>query len=908
MLVSQYIYTACGKDRNGAFSVFSKSKDITEEESSEIREIMMYKTPPGLPFEPTEAEIEEKFPKKFGYFLLSSGRACLAHVCYVGQVYSDLDSRWGNYIIHAFVFKKTNNISPYSLIGHDIFKRGLTRKEWHDDAIPDSLPPVEIPENGVMLSADEISSFFNEDRWNKLKVLIEAIINSTAENCLHFNDDHKNIKYWLKILSLCLPKEMQNNISICSHFTNSIVPGNASSRIQIRINRPDGGQFNCSQEAQRGNLAFDFAQNTAPDLSPKKYAQTIVKLAKVSAFEAVKFVSNINNVMNTYHVNINEAADLINLLNEDYAEFADVDNFYDTIMLADRVSYEVKTIAEKLTAKKHSFTFNSQQQLSVYAFVFKNISSINTRVSIIRIIISNSDRLGISSGGAVVFRDELKSKAGFIFDNYYDYLKSDKGLTDYITQNSNSFARLFVAFDYLACLPSLKNAFQAKNFTGTEETLACKTIMDAAYKRKSLQDIDILIKSANASVNNLGVEWLCIVVNNSLSADAKPANLQFAFDILRRVQPKNDFAGGYLLNLIKTSSGQDEFVKIYMNSEKDNKEFFAKFENDHKNDSLMKDFSIKKDAYYFTTQPLSVQALRDYFNKYYVKGADTGLFVRRLGEYLRSVKEDKKTSECITLLNEFKFQAEAEKFAPPVLTALLDAVFSQNYEDLFRLFDKRQDVFNKLLDAYNTVTKEGSGLKQDTSEKINLIQFGRIIEKYDFKVKNDILTLFYSKEQKDAEELSGYIQKINSNGNINLLIEWHFLPIVNLLIFGATLEKQKFDYEGVLEKAFGKIIEKGDVQKIVSNVEDGIKQSKPNAIVFILYIFRKHLSASGKSLDRKLGDIAEKYLEKLSGGDRKKRFSELLEKAEDKEKKQFEKYFEDFNKKHPTGFFSFLKK
>jgi len=152
MKASQYIYTACGKDRNGAFSVFSKSRDITDEESSEIREVMMYKTPSGLPYEPTEAEIEEKFPKKFGYFFLSSGRACLAQVCYVGRVYSDIDTRWGNYIIHAFVFKKTVDFAPYSFIENALFKRELTRKEWHDDPIPDELQQVEMPENGGMLS------------------------------------------------------------------------------------------------------------------------------------------------------------------------------------------------------------------------------------------------------------------------------------------------------------------------------------------------------------------------------------------------------------------------------------------------------------------------------------------------------------------------------------------------------------------------------------------------------------------------------------------------------------------------------------------------------------------------------------------------------------------------------------
>ena len=280
MLASQYIYTACGKNRTGAFSVFSKSKDITDEESTEIREVMMYKTPPGLPYEPTPQQIEELFPKKFGYFFLSSGRACLAQVCYVGRVYSELDTRLGNYIIHAFVFEKTDNFAPYSFIEHNtLFKRMLTKKEWHDDPIPDELPQIEIPESGGMLQQTKCHHFFNEDRKNKLKLLIEAVINSSSETPVCFYDEPKNQKNWFKTLSVCLPKTKQNAVSFCTHFTNTLIPGNISSRIQLRVNQPDSGQFNYTQEVQKGRYAFHFLQNIIPaSVKPGKYAQNIVNL------------------------------------------------------------------------------------------------------------------------------------------------------------------------------------------------------------------------------------------------------------------------------------------------------------------------------------------------------------------------------------------------------------------------------------------------------------------------------------------------------------------------------------------------------------------------------------------------------------------------------------------------------
>ena len=58
MFASQLIYTGCGKDKTGAFSVWSKTLDITKVEENEIRDKMLYKRPSNLPFEPTQEEID----------------------------------------------------------------------------------------------------------------------------------------------------------------------------------------------------------------------------------------------------------------------------------------------------------------------------------------------------------------------------------------------------------------------------------------------------------------------------------------------------------------------------------------------------------------------------------------------------------------------------------------------------------------------------------------------------------------------------------------------------------------------------------------------------------------------------------------------------------------------------------
>ena len=110
MFASQLIYTGCGKEKTGDFTVWSKTLDISKGEENEIRDKMLYKRPAKLPYEPTQEELDTLFPKKFGFFYLSTGKACLAQSVYIGKVYSDQDNRTGNYIIHAFVFDKDEDM------------------------------------------------------------------------------------------------------------------------------------------------------------------------------------------------------------------------------------------------------------------------------------------------------------------------------------------------------------------------------------------------------------------------------------------------------------------------------------------------------------------------------------------------------------------------------------------------------------------------------------------------------------------------------------------------------------------------------------------------------------------------------------------------------------------------------
>jgi len=906
MIVSQYIYTACGKEKNGAFSVFSKSRDITNEESAEIREVMMYKTPSGLPYEPTERQIEELYPKKFGYFFLSSGRACLAQVCYVGRVYSDLDERFGNYIIHAFVFERTNKFAPYSFIEHTLFKRILIKKEWHDDPIPDELPKIEVPESGSMLSISELTTFIDEDRKNELKLLIEAIINSSNENAVYFNDDFNNHKFWFKILSVCLPKSIQNTVSFCTHFTNTLMPGNISSRIQMRVNQPENTLFSYAQEAQKGRFAFDFLRNIHPmSLKPGKYAISIVALLSSGIFEVVKFVDSINKIMTSFSVNINEASDLINLYREEYSNLKDTDELFNSILIADRVGYETQTIANNLKIKMSSFNFNAQQRLSIFAFIYKNISSIDTRIEIIGTIIDNAEQLGIRTSDTKTFRDELYSKANFIFANFIDYIKVE-GIDNFITRNKNSFFKLFLTFDFLSNLPTVRNSFQTRNYNSSKEIIAVKDIMNVAMEKQSVPTLDLLINSANSRINGLGTELLSVIVQNTINTGISITNIQFAFSLLQRLRPKTDIAYNYLFYLIETIPDKDEFIKAYINAQNNDPAFFAKFEDMNKNKSFIVEFCRKKDVFRFVNQPLSQNTLKEYFDKYYVIGADTGLFIKRLEEYFYTLKSEERIEKCLTFLDLLKLPVNTDKtLLSPVYRVILEAIFSIQYDRIYNLC-KKQEKFDKIIEIYRIITNAGMSLKQETRELVLITLCGKILEKYGSHGNNQVF-LFLSKEsQIDVNNLAAYFELINSDKNIDTFIDYYFQSVANILIVGATGTKQ-FNYEDLIEKVFGTIIKKGNLEKLTEKIIYGINKTNVKVIFFILYIFRKQLLSSPNAFDKKLGDIVKNIFEKLSTGDRKKIFSELLSLAEPNEVSQFERHFEEFNKEHKSGFFDIFK-
>jgi hypothetical protein len=662
--------------------------------------------------------------------------------------------------------------------------------------------------------------------------------------------------------------------------------------VQIRVNQVEAGVFSYAQEAQKGRNVVDLQKNIiSKSIIPGTYAKSVVKQLSSGIFQAIKFADSISKVMSAYSVNINEASNLININKPDFSAFENTEELYNTITIAESKNYETQSVANNLWANHSQFKFNEQQNLGVFSFIYKNISAAGTRIEIIKKIIDNAELFGMRTDNANNFCEDINSKANFMLANYYDYLKTE-GLASYVAKNQNSFLKLFMAFDFLIRFQSVKNSFQTKKYDDSEEIATVKSIMQSAFKRQSISDLDLLINSANSHVNGSGAELLSVVFKETIKETLSSLSIRFAFDILQRLRSKADIADIYLLLLINAFSNKEEFMKAYISDQNNDPNFYAKFEKEKAKEPLIVDFFKKKDMFSFTSQPLSASAIKKYFDSYYAKGVDAlGLFVKRLEEYFRGIQQEQRIKECVNMLNMLKLPSEADKkLLLPVHCIIIEAFFSAPYSKIYDMLISGN--LRSILEIYNAL---GSGLKQNTASLALTAICGEILLKGEPK-------------QEDIDSLAKNFDAINSQESIDIINQYYFPHIASILIVKATSEAPS-DYDSFLKRVFGKVIDLGDIEKITDSIVDSIKKSKVDKNIFILYIFKKHLENSKNKIDKKLGDIANLYFEKLSSGERKKTFAELLAMAEDKEEAAlFSSYFDDFNKQHKSGFFDFLKK
>lgn len=891
MLADQMIYTACGKDRKGAYSVWSKSKNVTDAECEEIHVLMQYIQSEDTPYRPTEEQVNDRslFPPKYGYFGLSSGRLCVAQSCYVGPVYSDYDKRYGNYIIHAFIFDNVPDpsFSPFSIFNLSAFKSKLTYNEWHDDPIPEYLPQIEL-KNSVTFDSRAISTICTTEKAGSLASLLQSALNVTTNNeAISFNHEENLQKEVYALIGMLLPYEIQRKLFFLSQFTmdlESWMLNHSMPQVKIRNIFRDAMDypFNYRDQLNAGKAVFNFQSNIFAEIEAKRYVEDIIKTLLDNGFDSATHKAlAVDKIMGQTNCDIDSAIAVYYLCRQDFVWFKGLSEYEKALEIVSKTNLvDKKDIASKLMTDiiKSKKWGSGKSIFSIIKFVYENSDQIN-RKTIIEDYWNNPENYGIDSKLApTVFLQQLKRSAPFAWKDFENLVTADPKWEASIDDFS-SLNKQYAIFD---------SAVEVVNNGESESArITAKRMIYKIYK-KSISKLNFenirlynsrLIVLDDLFVNRLVEDSLGATINNPIkNTDV----LEFVIKVILEI--KDELQKIKLLTALTVANlNNAEFIPLYIKYSAIEQKIFNTIEGQLSSKNDFKNFLFKKDAYLFSrTQNVTFRQLNDYFNAYYLTGYDTGIYINKLNEYLRPLTGKTLFTESLRLYEQIR-NLGVEKFTVLDILKLVErAIYSISIDELLKLVDGRIALLNEINNKINKAGCASSNRQKILFEililrrKYNVEKIGNLIQtnalynelnqaQFIEFVKNhfnEALEFYlYCREHKVADIrtlLASVFEKvisISSNSEAFILSEIEELPtkryhqiIADMLTIGM-IDNDKFAQQ--LKQMLHRYVndmKRGEVQKLSSGVE---KLVLPSDLPYIRAFFEDYFKTH-KSLFEKL--------------------------------------------------------
>lgn len=260
----QYIYTSWknGDSTEKGYMIYSRSEGISKAECAAIKDAMQYLAPKELTLTPTAQEIADVFPYAFSYFILPTGRGCVAQSTYLGKDYS---GRFGNYIIYALVFDLNDlPCRPAEFFAEPYMKTAMTSEELNAPSPVPPLPPLRITEYASVINDEQLNEFLfdKEDEFAQLISLILAA--QDAGIPFYLNDSRENLVLWSAAVQRILPPR------VAKRFMFNTYVGDHESMRSPRAReegldfhligvRPDANYFNYATECKSNRqIVMDF--------------------------------------------------------------------------------------------------------------------------------------------------------------------------------------------------------------------------------------------------------------------------------------------------------------------------------------------------------------------------------------------------------------------------------------------------------------------------------------------------------------------------------------------------------------------------------------------------------------------------------------------------------------------------
>ncbi|MBS2970687.1 hypothetical protein J9317_18245 [Metabacillus sp. KIGAM252] len=213
----QHYYTSAvsGLGSGPGFQTFSKSKEMTDAEKTEIEAYCTYKRPSHLPPNPTAEEISTLFPKSFSFIRLNSGKIGLSLTQYTGRDYS---GRFGNSFSHTLITDGALNDYPFTYAFSPVFVSGLTKEESESETAPAPLP-VLAGLKGGRLSIDSVLDFLHENNgWDVLVRMVSGAIEGIQNGKrLIIVDYEDRIPMWFAAIQLSFPLRLAHHLTFTTY-------------------------------------------------------------------------------------------------------------------------------------------------------------------------------------------------------------------------------------------------------------------------------------------------------------------------------------------------------------------------------------------------------------------------------------------------------------------------------------------------------------------------------------------------------------------------------------------------------------------------------------------------------------------------------------------------------------------
>ena len=898
MLVSQLIYTGCGKNKTGAFEVWSKSADITKVEENEIRDKMIYKRPPELPSAPSQDELDTIFPKKFAYFFLSSGRACIAQSSYIGKVYSDLDMRTGNYIIHAFVFDKTDAITPMNYMYNPIFKQGLTYQEWHEDGAPAELPAFEFPENAEPITKQELDAFFAGTSANNFKLLLQAVLNSiSSDKKVTFNDSFKKLSLWYKALSVCVPKSKHKNLTYSTFFTPSVMlasqmqanSGAQSTDIKIRniASNVPANMFNYQQEARKGNYAFNFETGLLPEgLAVGKYVNALVDLLQTNLFKAIMLVDTVAKISDTCGVDCDTALEIHYLLTKQLGYINEVEKLESLVDYVEKYySSNVSQVADSLY--EYGVAGGSWQLSSKYTklfkFVFNNSQSVDKNEMIAKYM-SNQRAFGVDFGASPEeYVQAFKRNAPFAWSYFLEYVFSDSAVKKHLSECGGSFSVKYLFFD------TLVEALASSQKTDDQKRYAMQFFVGVAgesLRAESAREMNVLLRSIEkGGAKNRA--WLIKTTFASVRGGRRISDVcSFPFT-LDMIEGCGDEATGTALlgELMLENEGNMDFVKTYIERSERNERLYSSFMAILGKEEKYKSFLDNVEIYKFSLgSTVTKRQLREYFDRFYSQGKDNGLFKKKVRQYLSDIRGGDVINEGLELYTLwFKNMGSLNANDMECVAFICRAVFDASEESLRSYIAANGATrLKEMLSAVN-----GSGFTPPVH--FYVIAFGEKVKRLVDEIRSDKGSKWIEETRKRLTDNEFYTAIPKEGVAKELFVKMYLKSIFDLYLLLTDEE----NYVTLYIKTFGPISGCAGYKNTFAKAIDSLKENDFNTVLKATVICACH---EDNKLGEYLKELSTIILEDIGRGGRKKFFSALLDKLPEKYQEATKAFVEGYDK------------